>query len=222
MKNINKKEILEALVKTPEDFKTAVIDRPSWKEYFMILAKIAATRATCLTRPTGAVIVRDKQVLSTGYCGSMSGLAHCSDEGSCYRRRIGASDAGKYDNCRSAHAEANAIAQAAKMGISVDGAEIYVTLYPCYVCTKLLVQAVNKKVYYEYEYTSVDAARDKHWEEALSEAGIEIEKVELSDVAINKTLFSLLGITSWRRELKPNGEPTGRVENINMEKIIKR
>jgi dCMP deaminase len=221
MKKIKKNETLNSFAKTQEDFLAIFTERPSWTEYFMVLAKIAATRATCLSRPTGAVIVRDKQVLSTGYCGSMPGVDHCSDDGFCFKRNSGISGADKYDGCRSVHAEANAIAQAAKRGISIEGAEIFVTLYPCYVCTKLLVQAGIKKVYYEYEYKSENSKRDKLWEEALELADICIEKVEISDITIKKTLFSLLGATSWRRELKPTGEPTGRIENINMEEVFK-
>jgi dCMP deaminase len=151
----------------------------------------------------------------------MPGIAHCSEEGSCFRRRSGASDAGKYDNCRSAHAEANAIAQAAKNGIDVKGADVYITLYPCYVCTKLLVQAGIKRVYYEYEYKSPDSKRDKLWEEALKEAGLTIEKVNISEEAKLKCLFSIINETSLRRELEPTGEPTGRIENINMEAMHK-
>lgn len=221
MQDFSSKKILNSLIGTLDDFKEIIVSRPSWNEYFMILAKMAASRSTCISRPTGAIIVRNKQVLSTGYNGSMPGIAHCTDDGACFRRSSGASDAGKYDNCRSAHAEANAIAQAAKNGIDIEGAEIYVTLYPCYVCTKLLVQAGIKKVYYEFEYKSPDAKRDKLWEEALKQAGLEIEKVNISEKAIKKTLVTVLGATSWRRELKSTGEPTGRIENINMEEMHK-
>jgi len=221
MKKFERKELLLDYIGEPEVFKGILTKRPSWNEYFMILAKMAATRSTCISRPTGAVIVKNKQVLSTGYNGSMPGIAHCSDEGACFRRSSGAGDAGKYDSCRSAHAEANALAQAAKSGTNVDGSSIYITLYPCYVCTKLLVQAGIKKVYYEYEYKSVDSKRDKLWEEALKQTGLEIEKVELSDDALLKTMVSLLGSTSWRRELLPTGEPTGRIENIHMDEIHK-
>ena len=221
MKKFSRKEILCDHIGDTAVCKSILTKRPTWNEYFMILAKMAATRSTCLSRPTGAVIIKNKQVLSTGYNGSMPGIAHCTDDGVCYRRGSGASDAGKYDNCRSAHAEANALAQAAKNGTNVDGASIYVTLYPCYVCTKLMVQAGIKKVYYEYEYKSVDSKRDKLWEEALKQTGLEIEKVELSDDALLKTMVSLLGSTSWRRELLPTGEPTGRIENIHMEEMHK-
>ena len=116
------------------------IIRPSWDAYFMALAKLAASRSTCLSRPTCCAIVKDKQVVSTGYNGSMPGVPHCSDEGQCYRRSIQAEDAGKYDFCRSIHAEANAVALASRMGVKLDGATAYMTLFPCYVCAKLLVE----------------------------------------------------------------------------------
>ena len=86
------------------------IVRPSWDEYFMLLAKLAATRSTCLSRPVGAVIVLDRQVLVTGYNGAIPGAPHCTDEGSCYRRSLSfANDANKQNYCRSSHAEANAL-----------------------------------------------------------------------------------------------------------------
>jgi dCMP deaminase len=154
--------------------------RPSWDAYFMALAKLAASRSTCLSRSTGAVVVKDKKIIATGYNGSMPGVAHCSDEGVCYRRSIKAPDAGKYDFCRSIHAEANAIAMAAKQGISVDGGTLYTTLFPCYVCTKLLVSAGIKEIVYEFGYDSKDMERDRHWQEVVKEVKIKIRQVKLT------------------------------------------
>jgi len=205
----------------PGELKKLFLMRPNWNEYFMLMAKLASIRSTCLSRPNGAVIVKDKRVLATGYNGSMPGVDHCTDDGVCYRRASGAGDAGKYDNCRSIHAEANAIAQAAKHGTNVEGATMYLTLFPCYVCTKLLASAGIKKIFYEYEYKSPDSSRDKHWEEALKSAGIEFEKVELSDVTLKKVILALVTKTAWRRELSEKGEPTGKIENVNMDKMHK-
>lgn len=157
------------------------IIRPSWDAYFMALAKLAASRSTCLSRPTGCVIVRDKQVLSTGYNGSMPGVPHCSDEGRCYRRSIEASDDGKYDFCRSIHAEANAIALAARLGVKLDGAMAFMTLFPCYVCTKLLVRAGIREIAYEIGYKSKNAERDRHWKEVFEGVKVKVRQVELSD-----------------------------------------
>jgi len=216
----NKLKKLKDELLSGNDMKSLLFERPNWNEYFMLLAKLAATRSTCLSRPAGAVIVKDKQVLATGYNGSMPGVAHCSQEGSCYRRRVGASDAGKYDNCRSIHSEANAIAQAAKRGVTIEGSSIYVTLFPCYVCTKLLASAGIKKLYYEYEYISPDAKRDGLWREALHGVGIETEKVDLSSEIILKTMLNLVSGTSWRRELLATGEPTGKIEHLNMKEMF--
>jgi len=148
----------------------------------MALAKLAASRSTCISRPTGCVIVRDKQIISTGYNGSMPGVPHCSDEGECYRRSIKAADAGKYDFCRSIHSEANAVALAARSGASLEGATCYHTLFPCYVCTKLLVRAGIKEMIYEIGYESKNTERDKHWQEATKKAGIKIRQVKLDKV----------------------------------------
>lgn len=175
------------------------IFRPSWDEYFMLLAKLAASRSTCLSRPTGAIITKDKRVLSTGYNGSMPGVPHCIDEGICYRRKINASDDGKYDFCRSIHAEANAIAQAAKLGVDINGSTVYATLMPCYVCTKLMASAGIKKVYFELKYESINAERDQLWTEAISGAGIEFEQLTLPQSVIDLILPFMSKVTSERR-----------------------
>ena len=154
--------------------------RPSWDEYFMLIAKLVSTRSTCNSRPTGAVLVKDKQLLATGYNGSMPGAPHCIDEvmpdGSpyCYRRAMKVPDADKYNYCRASHAEANAIAQAARYGVAIKGASLYVTLQPCFVCVKLLATAQIERVYYELGYESQDAARDAFWEAAVREAGFQV------------------------------------------------
>ena len=90
----------------------------------MMLAKLAASRSTCVSRPTGAVIVKDRQILATGYNGSLHSQPHCIDDGKCFRRGLSWPEEMKYDMCRSAHAEANTIALAAKKGVSVEGATI--------------------------------------------------------------------------------------------------
>ncbi len=122
--------------------------RPSWDEYFMMLAKLAATRSTCLAFPVGAVITKDRQVLATGYNGPPSGSPHCIAQGFCYEG-LSSCDADKQMPSRAVHAEANAIAQAAKHGIPTHGASIYVTLEPCLSCLKLIISAGIKEVFYE-------------------------------------------------------------------------
>ncbi|BAQ64841.1 dCMP deaminase family protein [Geminocystis sp. NIES-3709] len=126
-------------------------DRPTWDEYFMLMAKLAATRSTCLAFPVGAVIVKNRQVLATGYNGSPSGSIHCTAQGFCYEG-LSSCDASKTLPSRAVHAEANAIAQAARHGIATDGATIYVTLEPCIACLKLIISAGIKEVFYETNF----------------------------------------------------------------------
>ena len=126
-------------------------DRPTWDEYFMLMAKLAATRSTCLAFPVGAVIVKNRQVLATGYNGSPSGTIHCTAQGFCYEG-LSSCDASKTLPSRAVHAEANAIAQAARHGIPTDGATIYVTLEPCIACLKLIISAGIKEVFYEINF----------------------------------------------------------------------
>jgi dCMP deaminase len=130
-------------------------DRPTWDEYFMLMAKLAATRSTCLAFPVGAVIVKNRQVLATGYNGSPSGSIHCTAQGFCYEG-LSSCDASKSLPSRAVHAEANAIAQAARHGIATDGATIYVTLEPCISCLKLVISAGIKEVFYETNFNSGD------------------------------------------------------------------
>ena len=178
---------------------TKPIDRPSWDAYFMALAKLAASRSTCLSRPTGCVMVKDKQVVSTGYNGSMPGVPHCSDEGRCYRRSIEASDDGKYDFCRSVHAEANAVALAAKAGVNLEGAIAYMTLFPCYVCTKLLVRAGIREIVYEMGYNSKNAERDRHWQEVFEGVKVKVRQVQLSEEEKKMFVRFIENNTSERR-----------------------
>ncbi len=117
----------------------SMAERASWQEYFMNIAKEVATRSTCDRKAVGAVIVRDKTILSTGYNGSVRGLPHCDEDGHMMEN----------NHCvRTIHAEANAIVQAAKNGVSIDNAEIYITASPCWNCFKMIANAGIKKVYY--------------------------------------------------------------------------
>jgi dCMP deaminase len=129
--------------------------RPTWDEYFLMIAKLAATRSTCLAFPVGAVIVKDRQVLATGYNGSPSGSVHCTSQGFCYSE-LSSCNASSSLPSRAVHAEANAIAQAARHGITTDGSVVYTTLEPCISCLKLIISAGIKKVFYETEFNSRD------------------------------------------------------------------
>lgn len=121
--------------------------RPSWDEYFMRIAREVATRSTCPRLAVGAVIVRDKRILTTGYNGSPAGMPHCEDVG-CLIRIVD----GRESCQRTLHAEQNAIIQAAYHGVSVRGATVYCTHQPCLVCTKMIMNAGISEVYYEGGY----------------------------------------------------------------------
>lgn len=129
--------------------------RPSWGDYFMLLAKLASSRSVCNSRPVGCVLVRDNQVISTGYNGPPPMAKHCSEIGGpgyCHRRKMGVTVAQKQDACQASHAEINAVAMAAKRGISVEGSTLYITLNPCMVCLKALRVAGVRNIIYELLY----------------------------------------------------------------------
>ena len=125
--------------------------RPDWDTYFMTIALMAAMRSTCIRRQIGAVVVRDKQIISTGYNGSPTGTAHCLDIG-CLRERLGIPSGERHEICRGSHAETNAIAQAARMGISTNRATVYSTHEPCSFCTKVVLNAGIARVVFLYAY----------------------------------------------------------------------
>jgi dCMP deaminase len=127
-------------------------DRKSWHTYFMKIAAIVAERATCSRAKIGAVIVKDKNIIATGYNGSPAGHPHCTDVG-CLVYVSRNPDGEEEENCfRTIHAEINAIAQAAKHGVSIDNADIYITASPCYHCLKTLVNCGIKTIYYSKPY----------------------------------------------------------------------
>ncbi len=142
--------------------------RPSWDEYFVQLAHQVATRSTCLRRHVGAVIVRDKHILATGYNGAPSGLEHCEVVG-CLRERMGIPSGQRQEICRGLHAEQNAIIQAALHGVSTKGAAIYVTHQPCITCAKMIINAGIVRIVCDSTYPD-ELARDM-----LREAGIPLE-----------------------------------------------
>jgi dCMP deaminase len=125
--------------------------RPSWEDYFMEIAAVVATRSTCLRRQVGAVLVKNRQILATGYNGVPRGLSHCSERG-CLRDELNIPSGERHELCRGLHAEQNAIIQAAYHGVAIRGAEIFSTHQPCAVCAKMLVNADIVAVYYEGAY----------------------------------------------------------------------
>lgn len=148
--------------------------RPTWKEYFMKIAILTAKRSTCLRRAVGAVIVKDNRILTTGYNGAPSGLTHCIEVG-CLRKKLNVPSGQRHELCRAVHAEQNAIIQAAYHGISIKDAELYCTNFPCSICTKIIINAGIKKIYYLEEYN------DELAKSFLNESNIEIEKLILGE-----------------------------------------
>jgi len=147
--------------------------RPTWDEYFMIMAKVASLRSTCLSRPVGAVIVKNNRIISIGYCGSMEGDINCTDNGYCYRRSLGVEDKDKFGYCLSCHAEANAIANAARCNLgSTEGSVIYTTLSPCLNCFKLIINSGIRHIFFEHQYNSVDSQRDSVWDNTIKRSRI--------------------------------------------------
>ena len=126
--------------------------RLDWHAYFMQIARLVSERATCNRAKIGAVIVRDRNIIATGYNGSPAGMPHCTEVG-CLIYESKNPDGELEENCfRTIHAEINAITQAAKHGTSIDGAEIYVTASPCYHCLKTLINCGIRRCYYGSPY----------------------------------------------------------------------
>lgn len=145
------------------------MQRPSNDKYFMDMANLVSSRSTCVRRRVGAVIVKDKRVLSTGYNGSPKGTRHCEDLG-CIREQMNIPSGTRHELCRGVHAEQNAVAQAAYFGVSVNGATIYTTTYPCSMCAKILINAGIKEIVYNEGYVD-DLSKD-----LLNETDILIRK----------------------------------------------
>ena len=145
--------------------------RIPWDEYFMNIANLVAERSTCLRRKVGAVIVRDKHILATGYNGAPKGLDHCLDVG-CLREKLGIPSGERVEICRGIHAEQNALVQAARFGIALEGGTLYCNTQPCVTCSKLLINAGIKRIVYLAPYA------DKLGEEMLISAGVSLDRLE--------------------------------------------
>lgn len=146
--------------------------RKSWDEYFMEMARVAATRSTCLRRQVGAVAVSsDNRILGTGYNGALSGTPHCDVTG-CLRQQLGIPSGERQEICRAQHAEANICNIAARYGIALEGATMYVTNQPCVTCMKAIITSGISRIVYEGEYPDAFAVQ------IAEEAGIALEKME--------------------------------------------
>ena len=143
------------------------MNRPDWDSYCLMIAKVVAGRSTCLRRKVGAVLVRDRQILSTGYNGAPRGVSHCEEVG-CLREKLGIPSGERHEICRGSHAEINAIAQAAAAGVATQCCWIYCTHEPCVYCTKALINAGCVRVVYLHPYPD-ELARS-----IMKESGVEV------------------------------------------------
>ncbi|GHV32229.1 cytidine deaminase [Clostridia bacterium] len=144
--------------------------RISWDNYFMKMALLAAERSTCVRRQIGAVLVRDNQILATGYNGASAGLDDCLTLG-CLRDELGIASGTRAEVCRAVHAEQNAIIQAAVHGVSIRGAVMYCTHSPCILCTKMMINARISRSVYRDEYSETE------FKTLFDQAGIAYEKI---------------------------------------------
>ncbi len=145
---------------------TASRVRPDWDTYFMDMAKLASRRSSCLRRAVGAVLVKDRRLLATGYNGVPSGVTHCEVTG-CLREKMNVPSGERHELCRGLHAEQNAIIQAAFHGVSIRDAVLYCTNLPCIICAKMLINAGVRRVVYLEGYA------DSLTEQMLAEVGLE-------------------------------------------------
>lgn len=146
------------------------MERPSWESYFMAITKLVARRSTCLRRWVGAIIVKDKRILSTGYNGAPSGVTHCLETG-CLREKMKVASGERHELCRGIHAEQNAIIQAAYHGVTIRDGVMFCTNLPCNICAKMIINAGLFKIYYLEGYA------DSLSREMLNEAGVSLIRI---------------------------------------------
>ncbi len=157
--------------KTKDERRTTKISRPSWDEYFLDVAHLVAKRATCLRRSVGAVLVKDRRILATGYNGAPSGITHCEVTG-CLREKLGIPSGERHEICRGLHAEHNVLLQAALYGVSTKDSALYITNQPCIICAKMIINAGIKEVVFSGGYP------DKMARDFLDEAGVKMKIVK--------------------------------------------
>ncbi|MFH1428296.1 MAG: cytidine/deoxycytidylate deaminase family protein [Candidatus Margulisiibacteriota bacterium] len=156
---------------------SAIRPRPDWDEYFMTITEDVSRRSTCLRRQVGAIIVKDKRILATGYNGTPRGISHCKDTG-CLREQLKVKSGERHELCRGLHAEQNVIIQAALHGASIEGGTLYCTYMPCIICTKMLINAGLKKLVWKGYYPDDTAMA------MLKESGIETQLYEAKKKAV--------------------------------------
>lgn len=145
------------------------MERPNWDEYFMEMAQVTQKRSTCLRRQVGAVIVKEKRIMATGYNGAPVGIKHCEERGGCLREQLNVPSGQRHEICMALHAEQNAIIQAAYLGQSIAGGTIYCTHQPCLICAKMIINAGLERIVVKEGYPDVLAVQ------ILDEAGLKIE-----------------------------------------------
>ncbi len=150
-------------------------NRPGYDQYFMAIAELVSTRSTCLRRKVGAVIVKDRHILTTGYNGAPSGMKHCDELGGCLREKLKVRSGQRHELCRGLHAEQNAIIQAALFGVSVKDSTMYCTNAPCVVCAKMMMNAGIKELVY------ADGYPDELAEEMLADSHIKTRIIKLKN-----------------------------------------
>lgn len=151
--------------------KSKKVKRPSWDKYFIDIARLISTRSTCLRRKVGAIIVKNRRILATGYNGTPSNISHC-DEVGCLRDKLNIPSGERHELCRGLHAEQNVLLQAALYGISVKDSVLYCTNQPCSICAKMLINAGIQEI------VVADGYPDKMAKDFLKEAGINIRIIK--------------------------------------------
>jgi dCMP deaminase len=160
--------------------------RPEWDDYFMSFAKLSRGRASCIRRQVGAVIVKDRMVLTTGYNGAPRGLAHAAEVG-CLRDQLGVPSGQRHELCRGLHAEQNAIIQAARHGVSIFGAYMYCTTHPCVICIKMIINAGLTGVFYLEGYA------DEISKQIIAESGFSVVQIPDPDAPKTSPSLRILG-----------------------------
>ena len=146
--------------------------RPNWDEYFIEITKVISRRSTCLRRKVGAIIVKDKRILASGYNGAPSGLKHCDEMGGCLREQMHVPSGERHELCRGLHAEQNAIIQAAVHGVSIKDSVLYCTTHPCIICAKMIINSGIKEIIISAAYP------DKESKKLLKESGVNVRSMK--------------------------------------------
>ena len=152
-------------------------NRLPWPDYFMNITYMVSERSTCSRRQVGAIAVKDKRILATGYNGAPAGVPHCLEIG-CLRQELGIPSGQRHEICRGLHAEQNVIVQAAVHGVSIAGAQIYCTTHPCVLCAKMLINCGIRHVFFHQYYPDELASR------MFKEAGVTVEQLHFSPMQL--------------------------------------